>query len=41
MGYPETATGFCVNDTKNWSEFKKQDVSSFTFTKPCYFLLRS
>jgi hypothetical protein len=26
MPYPETTTGFAVNDTKNWSTFKKQEV---------------
>lgn len=27
MPYPETAEGFMVQDTKNWSTFKKQEVS--------------
>ncbi|KAK7524718.1 chaperonin 10-like protein [Phyllosticta citriasiana] len=26
MPYPETTTGFCVTDIKNWSKFTKQDV---------------
>jgi len=26
MGYPETATGFMVNDQKNWTQFEKKDV---------------
>jgi hypothetical protein len=26
MGYPETATGFLVNDQKNWTKFEKKEV---------------
>jgi alcohol dehydrogenase (NADP+) len=26
MPYPETTTGFAINDTKKWSDFTKQDV---------------
>lgn len=26
MGYPETATGFLVNDQKKWTEFEKKEV---------------
>lgn len=26
MGYPETATGFMVNDQKNWTQFEKKEV---------------
>jgi hypothetical protein len=26
MGYPETAEGFLVKDTKNWSTFEKGEV---------------
>lgn len=26
MPYPETAEGFVIEDTKNWSTFKKQEV---------------
>lgn len=30
MGYPETAEGFMINDQKNWTDFKKQEVSPRT-----------
>jgi hypothetical protein len=26
MGYPETATGFLVNDQKEWTKFEKKEV---------------
>jgi hypothetical protein len=29
MGYPETAEGFLVKDTKNWSTFEKGEVRFF------------
>jgi len=25
MGYPETASGFVINDPKKWTEFNKED----------------
>ena len=30
MGYPETATGFLVNDQKKWTEFEKKEVRGLT-----------
>lgn len=29
MGYPEAFEGFMVTDKKNWSDFKKQEVSTW------------
>ena len=26
MGYPDTAEGFMIEDQKNWTDFKKQEV---------------
>lgn len=37
MGYPETATGFMVNDQKNWTQFEKKEVGlcSRTLASEC------
>lgn len=42
MPYPETAEGFVIKDTKNWSTFKKEEVCASrietTIAKLTFFL---
>jgi len=35
MPYPETTDAFAVNDIKNWSTFKRQEVCS-AIDQSCY-----